>query len=191
MNCTEIEILLADYLDESLAAHEMSAVAAHLSECAACRELAQDATLAVTFMGRTESVDAAPSELVNRILFDVTSSDGHGLGKPRLSRRLFGRWLRPVFEPRLVMGMAMTALSLGMMLSFAPVARLNPMGLWTTTEDQVTRLWDRGVKFSHSVPMVVQIQSRYQEWAVEQQSAQDSTDVTPAPANNEAGADNQ
>ena len=176
MNCSEIEILLTDYLDQNLAANEVSAVEAHLSECAACRELAQDATLAVTFMGRAESVDAAPSELVNRILFDVTSADGHGLGKPRLSRRLFGRWLRPVFEPRLVMGMAMAALSLGMMVNFVPLARLSPVGVWSTTEDQVTRLWDRGVKFSQSVPMVVQIQSRYQEWAAEERSAQSGSE---------------
>lgn len=176
MNCNEIEILLADYLDESLATNEMSAIAAHLSECAACRELAQDATLAVTFMGRAESVDAAPSELVNRILFDVTSSDGHGLGKPRLSRRLFGKWLRPVFEPRLVMGMAMAALSLGMMVNFVPLSRLNPVGMWSTTEDQVARMWDQSVKFSHSLPMLVQIQSRYQEWAAEERSAQNSSE---------------
>ena len=183
MNCNEIEILLADYLDQSLAANEVSAVAAHLSECAACRELAQDATLAVTFMGRAESVDAAPPELVNKILFDVTSADGHGLGKPRLSRRLFGNWMRPVFEPRLVMGMAMTALSLGMMLNFVPANRLSPASVWSATEDQVVRLWDQGVKFTQTVPMVVQIQSRYQEWAGERREAADAesqTGVTPA-----------
>ena len=171
MNCNEIEILLADYLDQSLAADEVSAVEAHLSECAACRELAQDATLAVTFMGRAESVDTAPSELVNRILFDVTSADGHGLGKTRWSRRLFGKWMRPVFEPRLVMGMAMTALSLGMMLNFVPASRLNPVSVWTATEDQVIRWWDQSVKFTQSVPMVVQVQSRYQEWSAEESEA--------------------
>jgi anti-sigma factor RsiW len=175
MNCNEIEILLADYLDQSLAANEASAVAAHLSECAACRELAQDATLAVTFMGRAESVDAAPSELVNRILFDVTSADGHGLGKLRWSRRFFGNWMRPVFEPRLVMGMAMTALSLGMLLNFIPAARLSPVKVWSAAEDQVIRLWDQGVKFTQTVPVVVQVQSRYQEW-----STQQSEDSSPS-----------
>jgi anti-sigma factor RsiW len=172
MNCNEIEILLADYLDQSLAGHEMFAVEAHLSECAACRELAQDATLAVTFMGRAESVDAAPSALVNQILFDVTGNDGYGLGKPRLSRRLFGKWFRPVFEPRLVMGMAMTVLSLGMMASFVPAEKLNPISVWSAAEDQVARLWDSGVKYSQRVPVVVQIQSRYQEWA-EERSAEE------------------
>ena len=170
MNCNEIEILLADYVDRNLAANEISAVESHLSECAACRELAQDATLAVTFMGRAESVDAAPSELVNRILFDVTSADGHGLGKSRWSRRLFGKWMRPVFEPRLVMGMAMTALSLGMMLNFVPASRFNPASVWTATEDKVIRWWDESVKFTQSVPMVVQVQSRYQEWSAESET---------------------
>jgi hypothetical protein len=116
-------------------------------------------------------VDAAPSELVNRILFDVTSNDGHGLGKARLSRRLFGKWLKPVFEPRLVMGMAMTALSLGMMFSLVPADRLSPMSVWSAAEDQVARAWDSGVKYSQSVPMVVRIQSRYQEWTAEQNAA--------------------
>jgi len=176
MNCNEIEILLADYLDQSLAANEVSAVEAHLSECAACRELAQDATLAVTFMGRAESVDTAPSELVNRILFDVTSADGHGLGKSRWSRRVFGNWMRPVFEPRLVMGMAMTALSLGMMLNFIPADRLNPMSALSATEDRVIRWWDESVKFTQSVPVVVQVQSRYQEWTAQQVEAAAATE---------------
>jgi len=179
MNCSEIEILLADYLDQSLAASEISAIETHLSECAGCRELAQDATLAVTFMGRAESVDAAPSELVNQILFDVTGNDGYGLGKPRLSRRLlarllgpgFARWTRPAFEPRLVMGMAMTALSLGMMLNFVPLERLSPAGVWASAEDQVLRLWDRGVKYSQSVPVVVEAQSRYREWEAQREDS--------------------
>jgi hypothetical protein len=58
----------------------------------------------------------------------------------------------------------MTALSLGMMLSFVSADRLNPAGVWAKAEDHVLRLWDRGVKYSQSVPVVVKVQSRYKEF---------------------------
>jgi anti-sigma factor RsiW len=175
MNCNQVEVLLADHLDRNLDANTVSAVESHLSECAACRALAQDATLAVAFMERAESIDAAPPELVNRILFDVTSNGGYGLGKLRLSRRLlagiFGNAWRPVLAPRLVMGMAMTALWLGMMLSFVPTRKLTPAGVWAAAEDQLLRLWDRGVKYSQTVPVVVEAQARYREWEAQREDS--------------------
>lgn len=169
MNCGQVEILLADYLDRNLDPDAVSAVESHLSECAACRALARDATLAINFMERAESADMAPPALVDQILLDVTRHDGYGLGKRRLSRRLVGRIvgdaLGPAFAPRLVMGIAMTALSIGMMLSFVPARKLTPAGVWAAVEDKVLRLWDRSVKYSQSTPVVVEVQARYLEWA--------------------------
>jgi hypothetical protein len=72
--------------------------------------------------------------------------------------------------------MAMTMLSVGMLLRLGGVrewADLNPVNLYQTAEDQVTRLWDRGVKHYQSLKLVYEIQSRYQEWAAEQDRARE------------------
>ena len=72
MNCADIEILLADYQDGTLAADQRSAIESHLSTCKACEELARDVAGAVAFMGRASEI-AAPPELVTRILFEISS----------------------------------------------------------------------------------------------------------------------
>ena len=78
MNCADIEILLADYVDGTLAADEKSAFESHLSTCAVCQELASDVAGAVAFMGRASDV-TAPPELVTRILFEISErSQPHG-----------------------------------------------------------------------------------------------------------------
>jgi anti-sigma factor RsiW len=108
MNCPDVEILLAEYVDGTLQAGTKSAVESHLAACTGCRELAEDAASAVAFMGRTAPVDAPP-ELLTRILFQAPAV------KPTLARRLFGRvlggWIEPVLQPRLAMGMGVAALS--------------------------------------------------------------------------------
>ena len=113
MTCSDIEILLAEYMDGTLTAEVKSALESHLAACEDCRELAQDAAGAVAFLERTAAVEAPP-ELVTRILFEVSNGPSHSVVKPSLARRLFGRffggWLEPVLQPRMVMGMAMTAL---------------------------------------------------------------------------------
>ena len=72
MNCADVEILLADYVDGTLRGDAASALEAHLAGCAACAELARDSAGAVAFMERASAVDAPP-ELVTRILFEVTA----------------------------------------------------------------------------------------------------------------------
>ena len=56
MNCADVEILLADYVDGTLRPEEKSALEAHLTGCAACAELARDSAQAVEFMARAAVV---------------------------------------------------------------------------------------------------------------------------------------
>ena len=117
-----------------------------------------------------------PPELINKILFEVTSGPSRVVVKAPLSQRLFGKWLQPVLQPRFAMGMAMTMLSLGMLLRMSGVRQwtdLNPVNVYAAAEDHVTRLWDRGVKNYQSLKLVYEIQTRYQEWAAEQDRARE------------------
>jgi anti-sigma factor RsiW len=186
VNCADVEILLADYVDGTLdvshKAEEKSALEAHLAGCAACSELARDSAGAVAFMERSAAVDAPP-ELVTRILFEITAGPSRAIIKPSLARRLFGRLfggvLEPVLQPRFAMGMAMTVLSFAMIGRFTHVrqltpADLDPVKVWTAAEDRVVRWYNRGVKYYDSLKVVYEIQTRLKEWADEQPAPQPS-----------------
>jgi len=174
MNCGEIEILLAEYVEGTLRGEQKSAVEAHLGECAGCAELARDSAAAVEFMERAAVVEAPP-ELVTRLLFEVTAGPSRSVVKPTLARRLFGKWLEPVLEPRYAMSMAMTVLSLAMLFKVAGIsprqltaADLDPVKVWTLAEDRATRVWERGMKYYDSLRVVFEIQSRLKEWTEDQ-----------------------
>jgi hypothetical protein len=173
MTCSDIEILLAEYIDGTLAPEVKSALEGHLASCGECQELAQDASEAVAFLERTASVDA-PHELVTRILFEVSNGPSHSAVKPSLPRRLFGRlfggWLEPVLQPRMMMGMAMTVLFIFGMGGVLGRARqltpsdLDPVKVWTSAENRISRTWERGVKYYENMRLVFEIQSRLKEW---------------------------
>ncbi len=177
MNCADVEILLADYMDGTLAADQKSALESHLSVCAACRELAADIQSAVAFMERAQEV-TAPPELVTRILFEVSSGPSRAVVKPSWIRKLFGiagaKYLEPVLQPRYAMGMAMTLLSFAMLGRFAGIevkhltpADLDPVKVWTAAEDRASRTWQRGVKYYQSLRLVYEVESRVKEWSDE------------------------
>jgi anti-sigma factor RsiW len=192
MNCADIEILLADYQDGTLAADEKSAIESHLSTCKACEELARDVAGAVAFMGRASEI-AAPPELVTRILFEISSGPSHTVVKPSWFRRIFGnriggKFMEPILQPRYAMGMAFTLLSFAMLGRFAGIevkgltlADLDPVKIWTSAEDRATRTWQRGVKYYESLRLVYEIESRVKEWRDEGSDAANNK-PTSAPA---------
>lgn len=189
LTCADVEVLLADYLDQLLPDRDATDVKAHLATCQGCAELAADAAAAIGLMERAAAVEPPP-ELINKILFEVTSGPSRVVVQPPLAQRLFGKWLQPIVQPRFAMGMAMTMLSVGMLLRLGGVrewADLNPVNLYQTAEDHVTRLWDRGVKNYQSLKLVYEIQSRYQEWAAEQDRAREQQER----ANGEKGGQKQ
>jgi len=172
VNCADVEILLADYVDGTLRGDVLSTVEAHLAGCAACSELARDSAAAVAFMDRAAVVEAPP-ELVTRVLFEITAGPSRAVVKPSWGRRILGRWLEPVLQPRFAMGMAMTVLSFAMIGRFTQVrqltpADLDPVKVWTAAEDRVVRWYNRGVKYYDSLKVVYEIQTRLKEWAEEQ-----------------------
>lgn len=196
LNCTDLEILLCDYVDGTLDAAARAAVEAHLSGCAGCAGLARDAAGAVEFMGRAAAVEPPP-ELVTRILHQIPAAGPAPRTKAGFAR-LVSRWFQPVFQPRLVMGMAMTILSFAMLGRFAGIearqlraADLEPAKVWMALDDRVHRTWERAVKYYQSLRLVYEIQSQLREWNEQEeaeQSAPASSDAQ-APADATAGQD--
>jgi anti-sigma factor RsiW len=184
VNCADVDILLADYVDGTLRPEQKSALDAHLAGCAACAELARDAAAAVAFMERAATVQAPP-ELVTRILFEITAGPSRAVVKPSLVRRLFGRWLEQILQPRFAMGMALTVLSFAIIGRSTHVRQLTPSDLdpvkvWTAAEDRVVRWYSRGVKYYDSLKVVYEIQTRLKEWAEEQPAPQSQPAANPA-----------
>jgi anti-sigma factor RsiW len=153
MTCTEFEILLADYLDGTLAAAEKAAIEEHRNACSSCAELALDAAGAVAFIERAAAVDPPPA-MVNRILFEVTSGASRSVIKPSWVERLLGRRAGFVLQPRFAMGMAMAVISLAMVGQF-----------WGAAESGVARTWDRAVKGYENLQFVYEVQTQLEEWA--------------------------
>jgi anti-sigma factor RsiW len=180
MNCSDIEILLAEYVDGTLQSGPKSAVANHLTSCAGCRELAEDAASAVAFMARTAPVDAPP-ELLTRILFQAPAF------KPTLARRLFGRvlgvWIEPILQPRLAMGMGVAALSFFMLrpgVRQLTLSDLDPVKVWTSAENRASRVWERGVKSYENLRLVYDVETRLSQWREEAPAEQAAPPAEPA-----------
>jgi hypothetical protein len=164
MNCADVEILVCDYLDGTLAPAERAVVERHLGECQNCAELARDGAAAVAFMERTESVEP-PQELISHILFDPPWH--------RQRAGWFSQILHPLLQPRFAMGMALTVLSFAMIMpkmrQFQPTD-LSPAVVWAGIEDRVERLWERTEKFYDNLKFIYQIRATLREW--QQQSGE-------------------
>jgi anti-sigma factor RsiW len=162
ITCSEFEILLADYLDGTLAADEKAGIEEHRNGCASCAELALDAAGAVAFIERAASVDA-PTALVSRILLEVDSGTNRSVAKLSWIERLLGRRGGFMLQPRFAMGMAMAVISLAMVGRF-----------WGAAASGVERSWDRTVKGYENLQIVYDVQTQLEEWAQERQAANET-----------------
>jgi len=189
MNCAELEILICDYVDGTLGPAEKAEVERHLAGCPVCAELAQDAAAAVSFMKRAADVEPPP-DLITRILFEAPWRKG---GKSGTRRKGVREWLAgilsPILQPRFAMGMAMTILSLSVLLHYAPVRQvkledLQPAKVWNNLDARARRAWNGTVKFYESLKFVYQIQTTLREWQqqdAEQRSAPPKSDERKLP----------
>jgi hypothetical protein len=167
MNCADVEILICDYLDDTLAPTAKADVERHLAECRTCAELARDAADAVQFMARAADVEP-PQELISQILFDPPWH------KQRSGR--FATRFHALLQPRFAMGMALTVLSLAMIMpkmrNFQP-ADLSPAAVWAGIEGRADRIWARTQKYYDNLKFIYQIRATLRDW---QQRAQDTSE---------------
>jgi hypothetical protein len=199
MNCAEVEILLCDYLDGTLAPSERAELESHLGTCALCAEFASDAGAGLALLEHVPDVQP-PQELVTKIMhqapvggllsrLDTAKSSG-GL------RKLLSRMLEPVRQPRYVYGAMMTILSLSMMTRCAGVPvrdlkaeDLNPERVWVNLETKVERVYDRTIKTYQSLRLVYEVRQELRQWREQQQEQEAAAPVenreikakTPAP----------
>ena len=181
MNCAEFEILVADYIDGTLGAPESAALEQHAAQCTGCSALLKDARSAVLILRRVGDV-APPPELITRIAFQAPiGRTRETFEHPGLLSRLASKWLQPILQPRLAMGMAMTILSFamlerctGMRIQHIEAADLNPVRIWGGLEDKTLRVKDRAVKYYENLRWVYEIESRLRTLEDQQDAPKDS-----------------
>ncbi|HLH01730.1 MAG TPA: zf-HC2 domain-containing protein [Bryobacteraceae bacterium] len=170
MNCTELETVLADYIDGTLAPVERSAVEEHAAHCEECRDFLAEVTTGFSLLQRATPVEPPP-QLITRIAYLAPQGrvrdpfeQQSALGK------LIQRWLMPVLQPRLAMGMAMTILSFAMLKRCTGVevhqvqpADLNPVRIWGGVEDKALRLKDQAVKYYENLRIVYEVETHMKD----------------------------
>jgi hypothetical protein len=174
LTCAECEEHLADLLDEALGGERKAMVEAHLAACAECAALARDAGAAMAFAGRSAAVEL-PATLVPRILAEITTGPSRVLVQSSLSERIFGRWIRPILQPRFALSLAMAALSIAMVWTAeAPEpgnvnpskispSKISPGKIWTMAENRIYRTFDRAVKNYENLALVADVESQIDE----------------------------
>ncbi len=183
MTCAELEILLCDYVDGTLRAEEKTALEKHLSGCATCAQLSEDVAGVTAFFERVPEAEP-PAELLTRILHHAPIGRGAVTEplasdpRPSWAKRVFGGLFQSWLQPRYVMGMAMTILSFSMLARFAHIqprqlraSDLDPVKVWQGIDDHSHRVYDRAVKYYDNLRLVIEIQSRLQEWTDQDQAA--------------------
>jgi hypothetical protein len=177
--CAEFEVLLADWIDGSLAASEAlgasgnAAFLRHLESCKACGALAEDARSAVAFMERAADVEVPPV-LVTKILHATNSGWEFKLRGRGISGWI-NRTFAPVLRPRVVMSAVLTLMSLTIMArgcGFSDktftAADLDPVRLWTSLDNRTHRYWDRAVKSYESLRVVYEVRTQINDWSQQQ-----------------------
>jgi hypothetical protein len=185
LSCAEFEVVLADWIDESLGASDREACQRHLESCAACTALAADARSAVAFMERAADVELPPT-LVTKVL-QATNAGWEFKLRGRGISGWINRTFAPVLRPRIVMSAMLALVSFTMLTRCAPnktltAADLDPVRLWVALDDKTHRIWDRGVKSYESMRLVYEVKTQIGEWA--QQQREEDEAAADARANN-------
>ncbi len=198
MNCAEFEISLADYIDGTLAPAARAALDQHAGSCAACRELLNDAQSAVALLSRAPEL-TPPAELITRIAFLAPSGRRREpFERQSLFNKYVTRWLQPLLQPRLAMGMAMTILSFAMLerctgvrVQHIQAADLDPVRIWGGVEDKTMRVKDRAVKYYENLRWVYELETQLRSLQDQSAPSQPSRHKTSADQKNQPDQGNQ
>jgi hypothetical protein len=199
MNCAEFESILADYLDGSLAPAERTALECHASLCANCASFMAEVSEGAGLLQSLPMIEP-PQELITRIAYQTPIGRlRDAFDQPGFWSRFAAKWLQPVLQPRLAMGMAMTILSFAMLERCAGVhvqhlqaADLSPGRAWATLEDDALRVRDRAVNYYENLRFVYAVEMQLKELMEEQEAGQEQgrrNKSNSAPAGS-AGLDN-
>ena len=150
--------------------------------------LAADVISVTAFIGRAAAVEP-PKELLTRIFFETSGGKSANAATVNHDGWLgvIQQFFRPILQPRLAMGMAMTILSVSMLAQVFGLevrqlraADLEPVRIWAGVEDGAHRQWSRVVKYYENVRVVYEIQSRLKEWADQEEQDRQTQRKDPA-----------
>jgi hypothetical protein len=187
MNCADVEIVLCDYLDGTLAAERRAELESHLASCALCAEFAKDAGAGLAYLEHIPDA-IPPQELLTRIM-DQAPAGGllqsvAGWREAGGFRKWLHRMLAPVLQPRYGFGAFMTILSLSMMTQCSGVQvrdlkaeDLNPERVWVNLETKVERIYDRSIKTYESMRLVYEVRQELRQWREQQQEEEAAAPV--------------
>lgn len=170
ITCENFEIQLADYLDGTLDSAQKTVIETHAAFCVACGELLRDCSGVVAMLEEIEPADV-PVQLIGKILRMTTDKPAQTPERwfaSLVAPLRFTNWsgivqpiLRPVLQPRVVMSVAMAALSLVMIGRF-----------WGAAENNALRAWNRTMKRYENLAVVYDVQSQLDQWSELRRSPQ-------------------
>ena len=181
MTHLEIENLASDYLEGLLEPSQHAAVEAHLTECAACRELLSDVSHVLEICRVAEDVEPKPW-LVSKIMLATV-----GERQPTWRERI-AAYFRPVLQPRVAYPIAMTVFSFffiinaaGLNLRSLRFEDLNPRTWVDRANRQGHLLYARTEKFYYDLRVVYEIESRFRQLSGQPQIQEEQTPKPAAP----------
>jgi hypothetical protein len=129
-----------------------------------------DVSAMAAMLERVEDVEP-PAELITRIAYQSPRGRSRdGFDVPGFWFELKAKWLQPLLQPRLAMGMAMTVLSFSMLerctgtrVQHLSAADLSPAHVVANLEDRALRTKERLVKNYENLRVVYEIESRLNE----------------------------
>jgi len=172
MTRTELEAKIADYLDGTLDDAEMAAFEQYLPLYPDLAELVYDAGEAMGVLRQVEAPEPPPAFYAR---LDATLTDARRSTR-RETRNMgmftsLAAFFAPMLQPRFVMGMAMTILSISMVgqltgtrIDQVSARDLKPAAIWSAMGYRAERIWDRATKYYESLRMVYEVRSRVTEW---------------------------
>lgn len=165
MTHLEMENLASDYLEGLLEPSQHEAVDAHLSDCAACRELLGDVRQALELCRRTEVAEPRPW-LISRIMRAT-------VGEQRLTwRQRLAAYLGLIHHPRVVYSLAMTVFTFSIMVNAAGLnlrslrlQDLDPRTWLDRADRQGHLMYAHAEKFYYDLRVVYEIESRFRQFS--------------------------
>jgi anti-sigma factor RsiW len=182
MTHLEVENLASDYLEGLLEPFQRTAVEAHLTECAPCRELLGDVRRALELCQGAEELEPTPW-LISKILLATI-----GQRQPTWRERL-AAYLRPVLQPRVAYPIAMTVFTFSVIVNAAGLnlrqlrfEDLNPRTWVDRASRQGHLVYARAEKFYFDLRVVYEIESRFNQLNAQPPAPEEEPPKPAAPA---------
>ncbi len=175
MTREQLEAQIADYLDGALSPDEMATFERLLPLYPDLEEFVRDVAEGMDSL-RTLDAPEPPPGFFEKI--DVRMSEvRQTAAREKRSTGLFASlsaFFSPMLQPRFVMGMAMTILSVSMIgqLTGARIDQvtaddLKPSAIWSAAGYRAERAWDRVTKYYESMRVVYEMRTQVQEWTTQ------------------------